>query len=118
MLKGEDHVQLSFMVIRIPAGLLRCAAGFPDSEQVILAEDFFTHFPDIPVRGFGMCTACTKTAVRRTILLHAVQVVFLADHGNDVHPEAVDPFPAPPVHHIKDFLAYGRVCPVQVRLFP
>ena len=40
----------------------------------------------------------------------------LADHGNDIHPKAVNSLLTPPVHHIEDFFSDFWIFPVQIRL--
>ena len=87
-----------------------------DGHQIIFGKNFFVHLLQILMHVRSVYTAgiAVESAIRNLSIRQSFR---FGDHADNVHPEAVDAFLAPPVHHIENFFSYGRVFPVQIRLF-
>ena len=117
MLKLEYHVQLFFITSCIFLCLFQSNTGaFAYCDRVSIIQCFLTHFLKIfmymrTVCGYieGCVTVNSGFFVRKPWLF--------GDETDNVHTESVNALFQPPVHHVKNFLTYNRVVPVQIRLF-
>ena len=118
MLKMEDHAQFCLVLIGVFHGFLnRDAGGFPDSQQIITGQDFTVHFPQKFVDP-GTADRIWRRVPVKTVIADSVrESLDLGNQADNIHPETIDPFVAPPGHQVEDFLPDFVILPVQVRLF-
>ena len=84
--------------------------------QIVFGEDFPVHLLQIlmNVRSVYAAGITVESALRN---FSVRQPFRFGDHADDIHPETVNAFFTPPVHHIENFFSNRWILPVQIRLF-
>ena len=114
--KLKNHIQLFFITAGIFLCFLKRHAGtFSHRDRVSSFQYSSSHLLQIFMHMRAVCRLI-KAGIAIDPRLSIRQFRLFGDQADHIHPEAVNTFVQPPVHHIIDLSPHPGIIPVKIRL--